>query len=187
MINIKTESHRAASHTIKLALGYALFAQVILHGLLLLLFRSHPILASRLSTSAAPLLAAFCGLWRAQHLPPRERLPWRLLSASMALWAVGQAVEAIIGRSSSASTSRPMPPISSTSSLPFPCCSRCPTLEERIRAQCFLSRQRPGRAGCGTHLCSAQSNVFDPTRAATAMANIYIASAPCLPLPPFSG
>lgn len=75
---------------------------LLLHAVLLLPSGSHPVVASRLATSAAPLLAAFCGLWRAKNVAPREELPWRMLSASMVLWAVGQAVEALIGRSPSA-------------------------------------------------------------------------------------
>jgi diguanylate cyclase (GGDEF)-like protein len=102
MIGSTTGTRRTASKYTQSILGYALFAMVVLHAVLLLLLRSHPIIASRLATAAAPLLAAFCGLWRAQNVPLRERLPWRLLSASMVLWAVGQAVEALIGRSVSA-------------------------------------------------------------------------------------
>jgi len=83
-----------------LLLGFALFAILPFHGILLLL--PHPIAASRLATAAAPLLVALCGLWRAQKVASREKLPSRLLSASLMLWATGQAVEALIGRSSSA-------------------------------------------------------------------------------------
>jgi hypothetical protein len=60
---------------------------LLLHAVLLLPSGSHPVVASRLATSA---------------VAPREELPWRMLSASMVLWAVGQAVEALIGRSPSA-------------------------------------------------------------------------------------
>lgn len=97
-----TRSLRTPNRNIQSSLGYALFALILLHAVLLFLLRAHPIFASRLATAAAPLLAALCGLWRAQNVPARERLSWRMLSASMALWAVGQAVEAAIGRSTSA-------------------------------------------------------------------------------------
>lgn len=102
MIGATTQTPRPVHTNIGAFLAAALFAQLALHALLILLLSSNPILASRLSTAAAPLLAALCGLWRAQNLPLRERLPWRMLSASLALWAAGQAVEAFIGRSPSA-------------------------------------------------------------------------------------
>jgi diguanylate cyclase (GGDEF)-like protein len=102
MIGTRTGTRRTANKHAQSILGYALFATMVLHAVLLLLLRAHPIVASRLATAAAPLLAAFCGLWRAKNVPPREELPWRMLSASMMLWAVGQTIEALIGRSPSA-------------------------------------------------------------------------------------
>jgi diguanylate cyclase (GGDEF)-like protein len=82
-------------------LAIILWGLAAFHILLVLIVQPHPVAASRLATAAAPLLAAFCGLWRAQRVPIRERLPWRMLSASMMLWAAGQAVEALIGPSPS--------------------------------------------------------------------------------------
>ena len=100
MVGTATGIRRTRSRQIQPLLGYALFAILPLHAILLVL--PHPIPLSRLATAAAPLLAAQCGLWRAQKVPIRERLPSRLLSASLALWAIGQAIEALIGQSSSA-------------------------------------------------------------------------------------
>jgi diguanylate cyclase (GGDEF)-like protein len=102
MIGASTKTRRTANTRAQSILGSALFAMLLLHAVLLFLLRSHPIVASRLATSAAPLLAAFCGLWRAKNVSDRERLPWQMLSASMMLWATGQAVEALIGRSPAA-------------------------------------------------------------------------------------
>jgi diguanylate cyclase (GGDEF)-like protein len=102
MIGASPKTRRTAKTHAQSVLGYALFAMLLLHGMLLFLLRSHPIVASRLATSAAPLLAAICGLWRAKNVSDRERLPWQMLSASMMLWATGQAVEALIGRSPAA-------------------------------------------------------------------------------------
>lgn len=102
MIGATTGTPPTTNKGIRSILGYALFAVVVLHALLLVLLRSHPIVASRLCTAAVPLLAGLCGIWRAQNVPRRERLPWRMLSASMVLWATGQAVEALIGHSTSA-------------------------------------------------------------------------------------
>lgn len=130
MIGARTGTRRTANQHAQSILGYALFAMLLLHAVLLLPSGSHPVVASRLATSAAPLLAAFCGLWRAKNVAPREELPWRMLSASMVLWAVGQAVEALIGRSHPPSTLRWMERISLISSRHFPCCSRCRTRAE---------------------------------------------------------
>jgi diguanylate cyclase (GGDEF)-like protein len=102
MITSITRTPQTKSEYTQSLLAYALFSIVVFHTVLVLVLKAHLIPASRLATAAAPLLAALCGLWRAQNVPPRERIPWRLLSASMALWAVGQAVEALIGRSASA-------------------------------------------------------------------------------------
>lgn len=102
MIDTSTKASRTMIKSAQSFLGCALVATVVLHTLLLLTLRSHAMVASRLATAAAPLIAAFCGLWRANNVPRREQLPWRMLSASMLLWAIGQAVEAFIGRSTSA-------------------------------------------------------------------------------------
>jgi diguanylate cyclase (GGDEF)-like protein len=73
-----------------------------LHAVLFLVPRIHPLYVSRLFTAAVPMLAAFCGLWRAQQIPARERLPWRWFSASLLCWAAGPVVDTLMGPPSAA-------------------------------------------------------------------------------------
>jgi len=176
MIGATAGTLRTPSKYIKSFLGYSLLAMVVLHAVLLFLLRSHPIVASRLATSAAPLLAAFCGVWRAQNVPPRERLPWRLLSASMALWAIGQAVEALMGRSALAVNFAPDAADFFNLIAAFPMLLTLSNTRrtESIRSVFYLdSAQTILAAGLVYVLLYRVSATA--TTAATAMASIYIA------------
>ncbi len=176
MIDATTWTRRTASKYTQSILGYALFAMVVLHAVLVFLLRSDPIVISRLATAAAPLLAAFCGLWRAQKVSLRERLPWRLLSASMLLWAIGQAVEALIGQSASALN------FTADASDFFNIIAAFPMLltlsntrrTESIRSVFYLDSAQVVLAVVLTYILLNRTSLTART-AATAMANIYLA------------
>lgn len=173
MVEAATGMRRTGRPEIQLLLGFALFTILALHAVLLLL--PHPIVASRLATAAAPLLAAFCGLWRAQKVPLRERLPWRLLSASLLLWATGQAVEALIGQSSSALN------LGVDASDFFNVIAALPMLlalsntrrTESIHNVFYLDSAQTALAAILTYLLLYQTALTSKA-AATAMATIYI-------------
>jgi len=80
----------------------ALYADVGLHLVQLVVPQVHSIQVSRLFTAAVPLLAAFCGSWRASRLPAGERPPWRWLSVALVLLTAGQVVETLVGHSTAA-------------------------------------------------------------------------------------
>jgi diguanylate cyclase (GGDEF)-like protein len=89
--------------SIRTALLYALFSLLAVHAVVLLPFWHSTIAISRILTAAAPLLAALCIAWRAQHLEPRERSAWRWLVAALLFWSAGQVVETWLGQSNAAS------------------------------------------------------------------------------------
>jgi diguanylate cyclase (GGDEF)-like protein len=176
MVGAATGKRRTGSTFNQSLLGYALFGVLALHAILLVLLRSHPINASRLATAAAPLLAALCGLWRAQKVPIRERLPWRLLSASLLLWATGQTVEALIGQSSFALN------LATDASDFFNVIAAFPMLlalsntrrTESIRSVFYLDSAQTVLAAVLAYVLLYRMSLTSKA-AATAMATIYIA------------
>jgi diguanylate cyclase (GGDEF)-like protein len=84
-------------------LEYGLWSVLILHALLVVAIRPHPVEVSRMCTAAIAGLAGVCTLWRAQKLEPRERPTWRWVSAGLFLWAIAHLVETIVGHSMAAS------------------------------------------------------------------------------------
>lgn len=176
MIGARTETHRTASQSIHFILGFALLAEVALHVLLLGLPGSNRMIASRLATAAVPLLAALCGIWRAQNVPPRERLPWRFLSASMALWGVGQAVEAVIGQSASALNFKADAADFFNLIAAFPLLLTLGNTRrtESIRSVFFLDSAQ-GVLAAGLAYVLLYRTALTASTAATAMAKIYLA------------
>ena len=61
--------------------GYALWAVVCLHAVVLLAMRPSPIATSRCLTAAIPVLAGIACIWRARRIPVRERPVWLWSSA----------------------------------------------------------------------------------------------------------
>jgi diguanylate cyclase (GGDEF)-like protein len=156
-------------------LACALFALLMVHEGLLFALRSDLTLVSRLATAGAPLLAALCGLWRAQRVPLRERLPWRLVSASMTLWAVGQAVEALIGRSDAALNFTPDSADFFNLIAAFPMLLALSNTRrtESIRTVFYLDSAQTALAVALTYLLLYRTSLTAGT-AHTAMASIYI-------------
>src|ERR1017187_9885921 len=152
-------------------LAILLWGLVALHVLVVVVV-PHPQVASRLATSAAPLLAALCGLWRAQKVPARERLAWRLLSASMALWAAGQAVEALVGRSPLALNfaADPSDFINVIAAFPMLLTVSSTRRTESIRTILYLDSAQIMLAAALTYVLLYR---FSATHASTAMASIY--------------
>lgn len=74
-----------------------------LHVLLLIVLQPDPVIASRLCTAAAAVLAVMCALWRAMKVPPSERSIWLWSAAGIFLWATAHAVETFIGNPNPAS------------------------------------------------------------------------------------
>jgi len=175
MISSITGTRRAVSECTQSILGYALFAMVVSHAVLLLVLKVHLISASRFATAAAPLLAALCGLWRAQTVPLRERLPWRLLSASMVLWAVGQSVEAQIGRSVSALNFTPDASDFFNLIAAFPMLLALSNTRrtESIRSVFYLDSAQTALAALLIYLLLFRTSLTAGA-AATAMATIYL-------------
>jgi diguanylate cyclase (GGDEF)-like protein len=103
MGDAKFRTPRMIGASVRSLLTSAIWAVIAIHAGLILVLGHHSVAASRYSTAAIPVLAAFCLLWRAQRLPARERLSWRWLSLALLLWATGQVVETLIGQSTAAS------------------------------------------------------------------------------------
>jgi diguanylate cyclase (GGDEF)-like protein len=176
MISTTMGTRRTVSQYIQSILAYSLFAILALHAVLLFLFRTDPIPVSRLATAAAPLLTAFCILWRAQNVPLRERLSWRLLSASMALWAVGQTIEALIGQSASALnfTADASDFFNITAAFPMLVMLSNTRRTESIRSVFYLESAQTVLAAVLTCILLYRTPMTART-AAIAMANIYLA------------
>jgi diguanylate cyclase (GGDEF)-like protein len=176
MIGAAIGTRRTASQSIQAILAYSLFAMLALHAVLLLLFRANPIPASRFATAAAPLLTALCALWRAQNVPLRERLPWRLLSASMLLWVIGQAVEALIGQSASALNFTPDAAdfFNLTAAFPMLLMLSNTRRTESIRSVFYLESVQAVLAAMLTYVLLYRTSLTGRT-AAMAMMNIYLA------------
>src|SRR5579862_4029355 len=84
-------------------LGYGMLVVLGLHAIALLAIRPHPVVLSRFLTAAIPLMAGAACLWRAKHLPARERPVWLWSSAGLFLWALAHVVETLYGHSAAAS------------------------------------------------------------------------------------
>lgn len=76
-------------------IGYALWAVVCTHALILVSLRPSPVAASRLLTAAVPILAAVACFWRVPRLPSRERPVWLWSSAALLLWAFAHIFETV--------------------------------------------------------------------------------------------
>ncbi len=154
-------------------LAILLWGLLGLHVLVVALL-PHPQVASRLATSAAPLLAALCGLWRAQKVPARERTAWRLLSASMVLWAAGQAVEALVGRSSLALNfaADPSDFLDVIAAFPMLLTISSTRRTESIRTIFYLDTAQILLAAALTYVLLYRMSM-SATHASTAMASIY--------------
>jgi diguanylate cyclase (GGDEF)-like protein len=85
------------------SLGYALWALVGIHCILLLFWKSQPVAASRYCTAAVVFVAALCVYWRAQRLAAGEKSTLRWAGAGIILWGVAHTVETVLGPSLEAS------------------------------------------------------------------------------------
>lgn len=180
-VDAATEVRPAAGMSVQSWLGTALVAIPALHAMLLLVPGSHTIAASRLATSAMPMLTALCGLWRAGQVPERERLPWRLLSASLMLWAAGQAVEALIGQSSAALNFKADGAdfLNVIAAFPMLLTVSNTRRTESLRTVFYLDSAQIVLAGILTYVLLYRM-VLPARQAATAMAGVYVAE--CLVL-----
>lgn len=85
-------------------LSYAMWSVVCLHAFILIAIRPAPIDVSRLLTAAVPTLATLACIWRAVHLPARERAVWLWSSAGLILWAFAHIFETVYGNPTAASS-----------------------------------------------------------------------------------
>jgi diguanylate cyclase (GGDEF)-like protein len=84
-------------------LASALWAVVGIHVLLLLIWKTQPVAASRSCTAAVAFLGAFCVYWRAHRLAAGEKSTLRWAGTGMVLWGAAHILETLLGPSLEAS------------------------------------------------------------------------------------